>query len=225
MKPGVDSTAQVELVQPQKQVTRRDQCRLDPGDELADGLIIHLGQLRPGPPAIDPLVSILHFVQNTPVLRVKNANGHRFGLQGCQETQPVVDVGLVQRQRPLSGERWIRTLRPGARKNCHNPADRKFPKRLILTTIKTCPIRLPWWGAASDGSLVQKSAAVALAGCCCSSTRSGQSAAVMSQKRHSCRLGTRLAGSAAERRRINLPRFWMNSSSTASAGMRTVWSR
>ena len=38
-------------------------------------------------------------------------------------------------------------------------------------------------------------------------------------------MGTRLAGSSAESRRISAPRFWMKASSTASAGMRTVWSR
>ena len=42
--------------------------------------------------------------------------------------------------------------------------------------LKTCRVRLPWWLAASDGSLVQKSAVVALAGSGRSSTRSAQSA-------------------------------------------------
>ena len=45
------------------------------------------------------------------------------------------------------------------------------------------------------------------------------------QKRHSCGLGTRLAGLSADSLRINAPRFCTNWSSTASAGMRTVWSR
>ena len=48
---------------------------------------------------------------------------------------------------------------------------------------------------------------------------------VMSQKRHSCLLGTRAAGFSAASLRINAPRFCMNWSSTASAGMRAVWSR
>ena len=46
----------------------------------------------------------------------------------------------------------------------------------------------------------------------------------MSQKRRSCGLGTRLAGLSADSLRINAPRFCTNWSSTASAGMRTVWS-
>ena len=53
---------------------------------------------------------------------------------------------------------------------------------------------------------------------------SGQSAALMSQKRHCCLLGTRAVGLSAASLRINAPRFCMNWSSTASAGMRTVWS-
>ena len=71
----------------------------------------------------------------------------------------------------------------------------------------------------------QKSSVVPLSGSYSSSTRWGQSAALMSQKRHSWRLGTRLAGSSPEIRRISAPRFWMNWSSTASTEMRTVWSR
>ena len=57
------------------------------------------------------------------------------------------------------------------------------------------------------------------------SMRSGQSAALMSQKQHSCLLGTRAGGVSAASLRINVPRFCMNCSSTASAGIRTVWSR
>ncbi len=58
-----------------------------------------------------------------------------------------------------------------------------------------------------------------------SSTRSGQSAALMSQKRHSCGLGIRFAGLSADSLRINAPRFYTNWSSMASPEMRTVWSR
>ena len=54
--------------------------------------------------------------------------------------------------------------------------------------------------------------------------RSWQSGALMSQNRHSCGLGTRLAGLSYASLRINAPRFRINWSSTASAGMRTVWS-
>ena len=45
----------------------------------------------------------------------------------------------------------------------------------------------------------------------------------MLEKRHSCVLGTCLAGFSAASLRINAPRFWMNWSSTTSAGMRTVF--
>ena len=55
----------------------------------------------------------------------------------------------------------------------------------------------------------QKSSVVSPSCCGPASTRSGQSAAVMSQKRHSWRLGTRLAGSSLEIRRMSPPRFWM----------------
>ena len=71
----------------------------------------------------------------------------------------------------------------------------------------------------------QKSVVSPASGSAASSIRAGQSAAPMSQNRHSCRDGTRLAGSSADRRRMSAPRFWTNRSSTASGGMRTVWSR
>ena len=58
-----------------------------------------------------------------------------------------------------------------------------------------------------------------------SSTRSGQSAALLSQKRHPCGLGIRLAGLSADSLRFNAPRFYTNWSSMASPEMRTVWSR
>ena len=76
----------------------------------------------------------------------------------------------------------------------------------------------------SVSCFTQKSVVVPSMASSSDSTRSGQSSAVMSQKRHSYALGTRLAGLSAASLRINVPRFRMNWSSTASAGMRTVWS-
>ena len=74
----------------------------------------------------------------------------------------------------------------------------------------------------SVGGHCQKSAVSPASGSEASSTRCGQSAAVMSQKRHSCLLGTRLAGWSADSRRMSAPRFCMNASSMASAGTRAV---
>ena len=56
----------------------------------------------------------------------------------------------------------------------------------------------------------QKSSVVAASSSGAASNRSGQSSAVMSQKRHSCWLGTRAAGLSAESRRIKDPRSFMN---------------
>ena len=56
---------------------------------------------------------------------------------------------------------------------------------------------------------------------CC--TRSGQSAEVLSQKRHRLGLGTRLASMYAAMLRLKFPRLVTKSSSAASAATFTVW--
>ena len=56
------------------------------------------------------------------------------------------------------------------------------------------------------------------------STRSGQSSAVISQNRHSCLVGTRVAAFSAASLRIIAQRVCTDWPSTASAGIRTVWS-
>ena len=57
-----------------------------------------------------------------------------------------------------------------------------------------------------------------------SSARSGQSAAVMGQNRHSPGLGTRRAGASEASWPINCERRSTNLLSTAAAGMSTAWS-
>ena len=75
-----------------------------------------------------------------------------------------------------------------------------------------------------SASTAQKSAVVPSSGWKFSSVGCGQSAALMSQNRHSCGLGTLLVGLPSGSRRINAARFCMNLSLTASGGMRIVWS-
>ena len=64
-----------------------------------------------------------------------------------------------------------------------------------------------------------------VSGCGLASMRSGQSAALMSQKRHSWGLGTRLGGVSAAMRRMVEPSCSMNWPGRAPRGTRLMWSR
>ena len=68
------------------------------------------------------------------------------------------------------------------------------------------------------GRAPQKSEVVLSCGSASPSMRYGQSAAVMSQNRHSCAFGTRLAGFLAASRRIKDPRSLMNWGVQAAPG-------